>query len=196
MGGGKNPWEQLSSGGIRTCGLEIASLKWFLLFFPPLCFLPHIHLLWKSQSPLSRGTVGVTCCHFKGKMEKCLKKDGKMSGGQHLSCLGWWGTTEEWEQWANWEHLRRKRMLRPTGTEDFPGPTPIFHLETLLPGQILEDLCFILLGKHNSEIFYQNIVVTSWVRLPPILTLSKDTPSRRWGFWNVCAQNPLPTSTT
>lgn len=81
MGGGKNPWEQLSSGGIRTCGLEIASLKWFLLFFPPLCFLPHIPLLWKSQSPLSRGTVGVTCCHFKGKMEKCLKKDGKMSGG-------------------------------------------------------------------------------------------------------------------
>lgn len=52
-------------------------------------------------------------------------------------------------------------MLRPTGTEDFPGPTPILYLETLLPGQILEDLCFILLGKHSSKIFYQNVIVTS-----------------------------------
>lgn len=80
-----------------------------------------------------------------------------------------WGVGEEREQTEKVQRERECSEPRRT-EEEFLSPAPILHLEILLPGQILEDPSFILLGESNSKCLYQNIVATNWARLLLFLT--------------------------
>ena len=60
---------------------------------------------WKSI--LAGESVELTCCHFKWKVERYLKKERKMLREHHsVESVG------EWRKWTNWENPKGKRTLR------------------------------------------------------------------------------------
>lgn len=79
----------------------------------------------------------LTCCYFKRKVERYLKKERKTLGEHHsverVGELLENGGSEQIEKIQ-----KGREYLEPRGTEEeFLGPTPILPLKVLLPGQSL-----------------------------------------------------------
>lgn len=164
-------WEEVKS-------LRTIQFKWnqSLCFENGLIYLIDTHVFffcsslplgcfWKSI--LAEESVKLTCCYFKRKVERYLKKESKMLGEHHsVERVGKLLENGESEQI---EKIQKGReYLERRGTEEeLLGPTPILPLEVLLPGQSLRIWVFLYWEKVTVD-FFLKIWLLSWATLPPV----------------------------
>lgn len=155
---------------MRARALEVTSFKWFIFCFS--FFSPHsFSCLESPSSVLAEESVEGTCYHFMGKWEDVSRKMERYWGSSTFPIQGGGEPLRSGSREQTEKVQRERECSEPRRTEEeFLSPAPILHLEILLPGQILEDPSFILLGESNSKCLYQNIFATNWARLLLFLT--------------------------